>query len=90
MQLLHSTLPKLKLVLVLIGRWSPKACGELSQRADAGMVGLFVNGPAVLAIVQGESELGQHLHDSCRTREGVGIRLGGLIFDGGDVNFTPR
>ena len=41
----------------------------MSQRADAKTVGLFVDGPAVLAGVQGESELEQHLHAVCGVRE---------------------
>eukprot|EP00614_Pseudopedinella_elastica_P024068 CAMPEP_0172620382 /NCGR_PEP_ID=MMETSP1068-20121228/103111_1 /TAXON_ID=35684 /ORGANISM="Pseudopedinella elastica, Strain CCMP716" /LENGTH=163 /DNA_ID=CAMNT_0013427619 /DNA_START=207 /DNA_END=699 /DNA_ORIENTATION=- len=68
MKPLHTTLSKLKLVLVLIGRWNPRACGELSQKADAETADLIVNGPAVIAGVQSESELEQELHYVCRGR----------------------
>ena len=82
MQLLHNTRTKLELALVLIERWSPKACGYLSHGVDAEKAYLFVNEPAALAGAQGESGLVQHLRDAFRVREGVGIHHGGWIRDG--------
>ena len=90
MQRRHDILTKQNRSLVLLGRWSPKVRGQLSQRADSKMAVMFVDGQAGLAGGKIESELKQRRHDGCRVRRSVGISYRIQIRDGGGRTLFVR